>query len=182
MVEGTKDAAILSHKNCANHKHLKAGVQDRISDKDKKILTTAVPETQLSGFTVVRTDNPKGTASFLLQFTRRMCLSPKLGCRNLNELLNDIHTPKVSFQEFNEALNPKDALGRSSFKNVTARVFNQIKGIARDTVPRIIEKYPSMRSLYESLNTNDKKDIFIEFMGNEKVKCERILSTFTRLY
>jgi hypothetical protein len=127
-----------------------------------------VPETQLSGFTIIRTDNPKGTANFLLQFTRRMCLSQKLGCRNLNEMMNDINTPKVSFLEFNEALNPKDALGRSSFKNVTSRIFNQIRGVARNTVPRIIEKYPSMRTLYESLKSNDNKEAFIEYMGNDK--------------
>ena len=181
-MEGTIDAAVLGHKNSTNRKHLNASIGNNISEIDKKILTTAVPETQLSGFTIVRTDNPKGTANFLLQFTRRMCLSPKLGCRNINEMIDDINTPKVSFLQFNEALNPKDTLGRSSFKNVTARIINQITGLGRKAVPAIVEKYPSMKTLYESLNSPDKQEAFIEFMGNEKLKCQKVVKTFTKLF
>jgi hypothetical protein len=185
LLEGTIATAINSARNSGKHKNLNAEILNRMDVTNKKILTTAVAETQLAGFSLVRTENPKATANFLLQFTRRLFFSPKVGCRNLHEMMNDTNTPKISFNDFDTAFNAREVLGRSTHKSITGRVLLGMNNVGKVTILKLMEKYPTMRSLYDSLNSESEKQEFLAYMCKSKddsVKMKKIVSTFTKIY
>ena len=185
LLEGTIATALNSARNSGKHKQLNADTLTKMDATNKKILTTAVAETQLAGFSLVRTENPKATANFLLQFTRRMFFSSKVGCRNLHEMMNDTNTPKISFNDFDAAFNAREVLGRSTYKSITGRVLMGLRNVGKKTILKLMEKYPSMRALYDSLNSEIEKQEFLTYMCNskdDKAKVNNIISTFTKLY
>ena len=59
LLEGTVSTALNSARNSGKHKHLNAEIMNTMDVKNRKTLNTALSETQLAGFTLVRTDNPK---------------------------------------------------------------------------------------------------------------------------
>jgi len=59
LLEGTVATALNSARNSGKHKHLNAEILNVMDVKNRKILNTALAETQLAGFSLVRTDNPK---------------------------------------------------------------------------------------------------------------------------
>lgn len=87
----------------------------------------------------------KATANFLLSFTRRLVFSPKVGYRNLHEMMNDTKTPKIYFADFDNAFKTREVLGRSNVRSVTGRVLLGISGISTKTVSKIMDKYPTLR-------------------------------------
>jgi len=121
----------------------------------------------------------------LLQFTRRMFFSSKVGCRNLHEMMNDTNTPKISFNDFDTAFNAREVLGRSTHKSITGRVLLGMNNVGKVTILKLMEKYPTMRSLYDSLNSESEKQEFLAYMCKSKddsVKMKKIVSTFTKVY
>ena len=59
LLEGTVATALNSARNSGKHRHLNAEISNSMDAKNRKILNTALAETQLAGFSLVRTDNPK---------------------------------------------------------------------------------------------------------------------------
>ena len=112
-----------------------------------------------------------------------MFFSPKIGHRNLHEMMNDNNTPKIPFSDFHTAFNAREVLGRSSSESVTGRVLLGIQGVSKVTILKIMEKYPTMRELYDALNSETEKKEFIAHMGSDKkIKNAHIVNTFTKNY
>ena len=97
--------------------------------------------------------------------------------------MHDSNTPKILYSDFHTAFNAREVLGRSSSESITGRVLLGIKGVSKVTILKIMEKYPTMRELYDALNSETEKNEFIAHMGaDKKVKNAHIVNTFTKNY
>lgn len=114
-------------------------------DKRHKIFHTSLAETGLSGFQIVHTDDRRETVKRLLAFTRRLCLSPKVGGCNLTEYMQDKDIKKVEFNVFNDRMSLRED-GDQTVGRVTESMLLQIPGMGKDAVETYLRGFPTLQS------------------------------------
>ena len=116
-------------------------------EKRSRMFHTALDETHLAGFQIIRSDDVLHTVRQLLAATRRLCLSDQVGGRNLEAYMRDEDIKKVEFEVFNGRMAVRED-GAQTVGRVTESMLYQVPGMGKETVQLYLRSFPTLQSFF----------------------------------
>jgi ERCC4-type nuclease len=147
-------------------------------------LNTALAETQLSGFHIVKTADSNKTASQLLAFSKRFICNVTLGYRDYDEWMTDKTSKKVPYDVMYRIFDPATMMDRKKLRYVSSTLVYMIKGIRVKTGKLLLDHFGTFSNFYNSLineNTVTRMEILRD-LGVEMADSEKIRGVLLTIY
>lgn len=157
---------------------------DSQAEANRARLNTALSETQLSGFHIVKTADCTKTASQLLAFSKRFICSVKLGYRDYDEWMTDKTSKKVPYDVMYKIFDPATMMNRKKLRYISSTLIYMIKGIGVKSGKLLLDHFGTFSNFYYSL-INESPATRIEILRNlgiEVVCSEKIRDVLLKIY